>query len=275
MSGDDGEASAAGEGDATAGERRSRARTSAWLFSFKAVAATIGGALLTFCVTIAQISYQQSSALLQRQREQGIQFQQELLVATGNMENEIVNISSAIKDLNGTRPRKTVLHKLDELNAAWRLSRLPFRVRGSQIYGIKVGNLIYDPAEEATTVDRCSVEVPYVDREGRDDCVGRQVAEIGRLNDLVALLRSNVAHRETHWRPAGFQANFRMTRAVAKVYIACILQLPEANHYACPAGKEAEIQRRQTKEIFERRVELLVLSRERLSTEIIHSSSLE
>ncbi|MES2444965.1 MAG: hypothetical protein V4574_19240 [Pseudomonadota bacterium] len=249
------------------------ARTSAWLFSFKAAAATIGGALLTFCVTIAQTSYQHELETLQRQREQGVAFQDALLRKTGDIENEIIRVSSVLKDTKDEAafPADLLSH-LDTLNNGWRLDRLPLRVRGAQIYGNTVGDLIYDPGEEAIDLDKCSIQVPIDRREGGGNCTARQAAEIARLDALVRQLRNAARHGGTpQWRPAGFQANFRMARKVLRLYVACRLNSPEARHYPCPPPG----QMRQTRMIFERRVDLLVLSRERISTEIIRGSVLE
>ena len=213
----------AGEEKAPA-EPGSRARTSAWLFSVKAAMATVGGGLLTLIFTIAQITYQQHLEVMDRQSEQGSQFQSQLFQTTGHIENEFMDIFDSLSE-NQAAPVEADIHaRLDELGDQWRLARLTFRVRGAQIYGRTVGNLIYDPSEETIDLDDCNVEIQRGDRAANGNCAVRRRAEALRLTRLVESLRGDVALRgEAHWRPVGFQSNFRLTRKVLHAYVDCRL----------------------------------------------------
>jgi hypothetical protein len=246
--------------------------TSAWLFGVKAAAATVGGGLLTLFFTIAQITYQQHLEVLDRQSEQGAQFQNQLFQTTGHIENEFIDILTSLGETPAAPVASDIHARLDQLGDQWRLARLSFRVRGAQIYGHGVGNSIYDPAEETIDLDDCNVEIQRGDRAANRDCAGRRRAEAIRLRSLVASLRGDVAQRgEAHWRPVGFQSNFRLTRKVLHAYVDCRLaaQAPAPG----PANPRCD-GLADTFEILTRRVDLMVLAREALSTQIMRSSAL-
>jgi hypothetical protein len=253
------------------GEPGRRARTSAWLFSVKAAMATAGGGLLTLAVTIAQITYQQHLEVMDRQSEQGSVFQGQLFETTGHIENELIDIFNGL-DEDRAAPVDVAVHaRLDDLADRWRLARLTFRVRGAQIYGRTVGDLIYDPAEETIDVDDCNVQVQRGDRAANRDCAGRRRAEALRLSQLVDSLRGDVARRgEAHWRPVGFQSNFRLTRKVLHAYVDC--RISPAPAAAAPNPRCDGLA--DTLLILARRIDLMVLAREALSTQIMRSSAL-
>ena len=248
------------------------ARGSAWLFSVKAAMATVGGGLLTLIVTIAQITYQQHLEVMDRQSEQGSLFQSQLFQTTGHIENEFIDILDSLAE-NPAAPVAPDIHaRLDALGDQWRLARLTFRVSGAQIYGRAVGNLIYDPGEETIDLDDCNVQIQRGDRAANRDCAGRRRAEALRLRRLVESLRGDVARRgEAHWRPVGFQSNFRLTRKVLHAYVDCRLAAQAAA--AGPADPKCE-GIADTFEILARRTDLMVLAREALSTQILRSSAL-
>lgn len=272
------EPSPAGEkagGEKAPAEPGSRARTSAWLFSVKAAMATAGGGLLTLVVTIAQITYQQHLEVLDRQSEQGNLFQAQLFQATGHIENELIDIFNILSEHQDAPVDAGIHDRLDTLSDQWRLTRLTFRVRGAQIYGRSVGNLVYDPSEETIDLDTCNVEIQRGDRAANSDCAVRRRAEAVRLTRLVASLRSDVAlHGEAHWRPIGFQSNFRLTRKVLHAYADCRIEAPAAAAAAAgPADPKCE-RLADTLLILARRIDLMVLAREALSTQIMRSSAL-
>jgi hypothetical protein len=262
----------AGEEKAPA-EPGSRARTSAWLFSVKAAMATAGGGLLTLIVTIAQITYQQHLEVLDRQSEQGNLFQAQLFQATGHIENELIDIFNILSEHQDAPVDAGIHDRLDTLSDQWRLARLTFRVRGAQIYGRSVGNLVYDPSEETIDLDDCNVEIQRGDRAANSVCAVRRRAEAVRLTRLVASLRSDVAQRgEARWRPAGFQSNFRLTRKVLHAYADCRIEAPAA---AAAGSADPKCERLDdTLLILARRIDLMVLAREALSTQIMRSSAL-
>lgn len=249
-----------------------RAVNSAWLFSVKAVMTTMGGGLLTLFLTIAQITYQQHLEVLDRQSEQGNLFQSQLFQATGHIENELIDIFN-ILDENKTAPVDAAIHaRLDTLSDQWRLARLSFRVRGAQIYGRAVGNLIYDPGEETIDLDDCNVEIQRGDRAANGNCAVRRRAEALRLTRLAASLRADVSQRgEAHWRPVGIQSNFRLTRKVLHAYVDCRIEAPAAA--AGPTDPKCD-GLDDTFTILARRIDLMVLAREALSTQIMRSSAL-
>ena len=122
---------------------------SLWPFTVKTAAATIGGGVLTLCVTVAQISYTKYLEVLERQGEQGIVLQQELFQKTGRIENEIINVYNVLHNNPALEPDPELTASLNGLNEQWRLDRLWFRIRGAQVYGNGVGDRIYDPREES------------------------------------------------------------------------------------------------------------------------------
>src|ERR1043165_6783990 len=178
-----------------AAEEAAEARRSAWLFSLKAVMTTVGGALLTLIITFAQITYQRHLEMLNRQSEQGEQFQAQLFQATGHIENEMINIYDGLTEDPAAPVDRAIHARLDQLADQWRLARLSFRVRGAQIYGHHVGNLIYHPGEETRFIDSCNVEVRKGDPAANTDCTARRRAEARRLHRLVDQLRDDVVAR--------------------------------------------------------------------------------
>ena len=265
-----------GKGEQSApSEQGKRARTSAWLFSAKAAMATVGGGLLTLIVTIAQVTYQQHLEVLDRQSEQGNLFQAQLFQATGHIENELIDIFNILSEHQDAPVDDGIHNRLDRLSDQWRLTRLTFRVRGAQIYGRTVGNLVYDPSEEVIDLDGCNVQIQRGDRAANSNCAVRRRAEAVRLTRLVASLRSEGAQRgEAHWRPVGFQSKFRLTRKVLHAYADCRIEAPAAAAAAAgPADPKCE-RLGDTLLILARRIDLLVLAREALSTQIMRSSAL-
>ena len=252
-------------------EERAEARSSAWLFSLKAALATVGGGLLTMIVTFAQITYQQHLEVLQRQSEQGAQFQTALFQATGHIENELADIFESLTEDQNVPVDPAIHARLDQLTDQWRLARLSFRVRGAQIYGHRVGNLIYHPGEETRIIDACNVELRKGDPATDGNCPARRRAEALRLRRLVDRLRDDVAERGTaELDPAGFQTNFRLTRLVLHAYIDCRIEAQSRPAAVSPrCGQLGD-----TLEILARRIDLMVLAREGLSTAIMQSSAL-
>jgi hypothetical protein len=252
-------------------EEAAGARRSAWLFSLKAALATMGGGLLTLCVTFAQITYQRHLEMLNRQSEQGEQFQAQLFQATGHIENELIDIYDSLTEDPAAPVDRAIHARLDQLADQWRLARLSFRVRGAQIYGHRVGNLIYHPGEETRLIDACNVEVRKGDPAADGNCPVRRGAEARRLRRLVDRLRDDIVARGTaELDPAGFQTNFRLTRLVLHAYVDCRIN-PES---APGVVRERCGQLPDTLEILARRIDLMVLAREGLSTEIMRSSAL-
>jgi hypothetical protein len=256
-------------------EEAAGARRSAWLFSLKAALTTVGGGLLTLCVTFAQITYQRHLEMLQRQSEQGEQFQAQLFQATGHIENEFIDIFDSLTEDPAAPVDRAIHARLDQLADQWRLARLSFRVRGAQIYGHRVGNLIYHPGEETRLLDACNVEVRKGDRHADRNCPARRRAEARRLRALVDRLREDVATRgAAELDPAAFQANFRLTRTVLHTYVDCRIEAQGAAGAAAAAVSPRCGGLPDTLEILARRIDLMVLAREGLSTEIMRSSAL-
>jgi hypothetical protein len=223
------------------------------------------------CVTVAQITYQQHLEMLNRQSEQGDQFQTQLFQATGHIENELIDIYNSLTEDPAAPVDRAIHARLDQLADQWRLSRLSFRVRGAQIFGHRVGNLIYNPSEETRIIDACNVEVRKGAPEAHSNCPARQRAEARRLGRLVDRLRDDVSARGTaELDPAGFQTNFRLTRTVLHVYVDC--RIAAQGTPAAIGPRCAQLS--DTLEILARRIDLMTLAREGLSTEIMRSSAL-
>src|SRR3954471_15188782 len=237
------------------------------LFSFKAAAATVGGGLLTWGFTVAQIAYSDHLAMLQRQADQGIAFQGDMFALTGQIENQAIDVFNAAE--NGAPGEAAALQQatLHLSNEQWRQVRLWFRVRGAQIYGRRVGDLVYDPAEEAVGLDGCAVELSGGRPARAGDCAARQAVEAGRLAGIVGRVRTDrVDGGDTGLHPASFQTNFRLMRRTVDAYIAC-LQAAAARR--APGRPCASLE-----QIVGSRLQFMVFSRENLATEIMRNSAL-
>lgn len=236
------------------------------LFSLKAAAATLGGGLLTWGFTIAQIAYTDHLTVLQRQNDYGIAFQREFFALSGQIENQMIDIFNAAKDGapdEAAALQRSALHPMTE---QWRQVRLWFRVRGAQIYGRRVGEMVYDPSEEAVDLDDCAVERPPGQPPGRGDCAPRQQAEAARLAGIIARIRTNrLSGEETSREPASFQANLRLTRGALGAYVRCLQAA------AVPAAGRpcASLEL-----IVGSRLQFMVFAREDISSEIMRSSAL-
>jgi hypothetical protein len=246
-------------------------RGAAWRFTLKAAATTVGGAILTLCITAAQISYTKYLEVLERQGEQGMALQQQMLQTTGHIENEIIAVYNVLhNDFNGTPPADLTAG-LNRLNQQWRLDRLSLRIRGAQIYGSGVGNRIYDPREESIDLDTCGVETAAGAPGANENCAARQRAEASRLGALVARLKADrSAGRDVRLTPNSFQANFRLTRKVLDAYLACWGHRLDGS---VAAARRCEA-RSAILQVLSARIDLLVLARETLSTEIMRRSAL-
>jgi len=249
-----------------------KAEANALWFSLKAAAATVGGGLLTWGFTIAQITYTDHLTVLQRQNDLGIAYQREFFALSGQIENQMIDIFDAAKDGapdEAAALQRTALHPMTE---QWRQVRLWFRVRGAQIYGRRVGDLVYDPAEEAVDLDDCAVERPPGRPPGRGDCGPRRQAEADRLAGIIARIRTNrLTGEETSREPASFQANLRLTRGALGAYVHCLQMAAPPPAAPVPAAGRpcASLER-----IVLSRLQFMIFSREDISSEIMRSSAL-
>jgi hypothetical protein len=259
----------AGKAAAAAAAPMPKAETKALWFSLKAAAATIGGGLLTWGFTIAQIAYSDHLAVLQRQNDYGIAFQREFFALSGQIENQMIDVFNLAKDGAPNEADALLRSALHPMTEQWRQVRLWFRVRGAQIYGRRVGALVYAPEEEAVDLDDCAVERPAGQPPGRGDCGPRQQAEAARLAGIIARIRTNrIAGEETSREPASFQSNLRLTRGTLLAYVNCLRTAAAA---AVPAAGRpcASLER-----IVASRLQFMVFAREDISTEIMRSSAL-
>jgi hypothetical protein len=237
----------------------------------KAAATTVGGAVLTLCITAAQISYTKYLEVLERQGEQGMALQQQMLQATGHIENEIIAVYNALQNDFEREPPRDLTAGLNRLNQQWRLDRLSLRIRGAQIYGSGVGNRIYDPREESVDLDICGVETAAGAPGANENCAARQRTEAGRLRELVSRLKADrSAGRDVRLAPNSFQANFRLTRKVLDAYLTCWGHRLDGS---IAAARRCEA-RRALLQVLSARIDLMVLARETLSTEIMRRSAL-
>jgi len=237
------------------------------LFSLKAAATTIGGGLLTLGFTVAQIAYSDHLAVLQRQNDYGIAFQREFFALSGQIENQMIDVFNLAKD--GTPDQADALQRsaLHPMTEQWRQVRLWFRVRGAQIYGRRVGELVYDPGEEAVDLDDCAVERPAGQPPGRGDCAARQQAEAARLARTIARIRTDrLTGEETSREPASFQSNVRLTRGALLAYVQCLRVAAAAPAAGRPC---ASLER-----IVASRLQFMQFAREDISSAIMRSSAL-
>jgi hypothetical protein len=272
------EAGSNGVGRGLADPPTPEAKSASWYFGFKALVTTAGGGLLTLIFTLAQISYSTHLAVLQRQAEQGVEFQNRLADITGRIENEFIDIldleSSRAPDLV-RQARARLDTNLNELFRNWRLVRLNLRSRAAQIYGPEVGNLIYNPNQEMIRLDRCYVATRIDDPARNSDCPGRGRREGFRLAALVRISRLRPGDHvllHTGWAPSSFQANARLLREVFEHYIKCRLIMIEDSGTPAPSrcANMDDMGR-----IVTSRLDLLAITREEISTAIMERSTLQ
>lgn len=249
-----------------------------WLFGFKAVATTVGGGLLTLLIALAQMRYSTHLEILQRQDDQGVEFQNRLAQNLGRIENEFNDILDLVRTDRIGRLREARLRldtNLNELFRNWRLIRLNMRSRASQIYGPTVGNLIYNPEEEMFRLDRCYVTVRLDDPARNQNCATRGRREGFRLAALVQVSRlrpGDHALLNVRWAQASFQANARLLRVVFENYVKCRLRRAEHPRERPPRQCEhiEDMER-----IVVSRLDLVAIAREEISTAIMERSTLQ
>jgi hypothetical protein len=237
------------------------------LFSAKAAATTVGGGLLTLGFTVAQIAYTDHLTVLQRQNDYGIAFQRDFFALSGQIENQLIDIFDMAR--NGSPDQAVALQQstLHPMGEQWRQVRLWFRVRGAQIYGRHAGDLVYDPREEAVSLDDCAVERAPGQAAGQGPCLARQQREARRLAEIIARIRTNrISGGDAALRPASFQSNFRLTRAALNAYLGCLRTAAARQIPGRPCDALSQI--------VGTRVQFMVFTREDLSSEIMQSSSL-
>lgn len=265
--------------EGAAPRRRARQAPSAWTFGLKAIAATVGGALLTLIIGLTQSYYTDRLQLRQRQIEQGSQFQSQLAELTGGIQTEMHDIVDLVRAADPAAAQAAVRRmetNLKDLLRRWQRESLNFRARGAQLYGNEVGNLIYDLRDESYIVDACSVAVRINDARRNQNCEARRAEEMGRLRRLWRDSRLNPdAHllRNADWTPASFQSNARLLFSLLNRYVRCNPQLrSEAERATVPEPCRAMDQ---VQTIIGDRLELLAISREEISTAIMRTSSLD
>src|SRR4051812_43281664 len=126
-------------------ERRRSVREDISLFSFKALAATLGGALLTLLISIVQTTYSDHLEGLRREFDHGAEFQTRLLAITGQVQNELAATDTLVRQDNFAGARHRNDHELADAFRQWETNALLLRNQGAQIYGPTVAALIYDP----------------------------------------------------------------------------------------------------------------------------------
>jgi hypothetical protein len=252
------------------------------LFTYKAVAATLGGSLLTLCVTVAQITYANHLEVLRRQGEQGLAFQARLLDLTGRIENELSQTLDIVR--HSDTPERAVRDELlaeadrrmDEnlapLYRQWSLESLLLRNRGAQIYGNEVGELIYSPADGSFQENDCSMVVRDASPQENGDCRRLMEMEQGFLRGFVTEIRQGGTlgpFRRSTRSPKSFQANASIARTVLHRYVAC------ARSEGRPDRPPRCSHMPQALEIATRRVELVGVARENLADAIVSRSALQ
>jgi hypothetical protein len=252
------------------------------LFTYKAIATTLGGSLLTLCVAVAQITYANHLEVLRRQGEQGLAFQDRLLDLTGRMESELSHILNIVRHSNTPERavREELLAEADQrmeenlapLYRQWGMESLLLRNRGAQIYGNEVGELIYNPADDSFQENNCSMVVRDVDPPANRDCARLMEMERSFLHDFVAEIRQSGTlepFRRSARSPKSFQANAAIARTVLHRYIVC------AGSDARPDLPPRCAHMPQALEIAIRRVELVGVARENLADAIVARSALQ
>jgi hypothetical protein len=216
---------------------------------------------------MAQIAYTDHLTVLQRQNDYGIAFQRDFFALSGQIENQLIDIFNTARDLSPDQAialQQSTLHPMGE---QWRQVRLWFRVRGAQIYGRRAGDLIYDPREEAVSLDDCAVERAPGQAAGQGPCIVRQRREARRRAAIIARIRANrISGGDAALNPASFQSNFRLTRAALNAYLGC-LRTAVARH---APGRPCD----GLDQIVGARIQFMVFTREDLSSEIMRNSSL-
>lgn len=261
-----GKAEAIGKGSPRASGSRA---LQPWAFGLKTVAATLGGSVLTLCVAVAQLWYAERLETIDRQGREGLEFQTRLLAITGAVDNELMRTAAVIK--NDVAPASQLTAPalragLEQVYGRWRSERLLLRNQAAQIYGRRVGALVYDVSEQSFDVDRCNV-VARLGQAAAADCAQRLHREAEATEGFVARIRRSrglEAFDKAEDSPRSFDANLQLTRKLLSRYARCVAEAGRDYARAC-----ADLRR-----LFVMRAELVGIARENFAQAIMESSTL-
>lgn len=241
-----------------------------WGFGLKTVAATLGGSILTLCVAVAQIWYAERLETIDRQGREGLEFQTRLLALTGAVDNALMRTAAVVK--NEAAPASQLAAPalragLEQIYGRWRSERLLLRNQAAQIYGRRVGSLVYDVSEQAFDVDRCNVVVRLGQPAEAGDCAERLHREAEAAERFVRRIRQSrglEAFDRAEDSPRSFDANLQLTRKLLSRYARCVGESGRLYREAC-----ADLRR-----LVVMRAELVGIARENFAQAIMESSTL-
>jgi hypothetical protein len=260
-----------------ASDQPANGKAGAAQFTYRTLAATVGGALLTLTIAVAQTTYSNHLEVLRRQGEQGVDFQTNLLNLTGGISSQATEITNILERRTVTEADRDAIagaaqdqftRDLLPLTRQWRVSRLLLRNRAAQIYGREVGALVYSRADAAFRLDDCNV-VTRDDRPAPANCEQSAQAELAFLNGLADRSRTDPGLREfrTGGRsPTSFDANAEIAFVLLDRYFSC------TERPANPPPRCANLPL--MREIARRRVDLLGVARENIANAIVENSYL-
>ena len=252
-------------------------------FSLKALATTVGGAVLTFGIYLAETAYSNHLETIRRHDAQGIEFQAQILDLTGRIEGELTEIDHSLRRANDRDPATReqnlrdavrIYDNLAPLYAQWRRDRLLLRNRGSQIYGPEIGDITYSVFDEAIEPNNCGVTLlsgsTHILPPGAG-CLMQRREEYYYLNRVVTRInetRSLALFNSDPRLPKTFQANAAIARDVIHRYLICMSAQP--NHPSPPNCEEPPV----FLQIVGLRVTLVGLARANLADAIRTASAL-
>jgi hypothetical protein len=220
-------------GPAKAGESRVKSEPAkagtVWPFTLKTAAASVGGAILTVCVAAGQITYSRHLDRITAQREQGVQLQQALLEATGEIERAIRSTLAILRDRDApdriVRARAYYTDVATPALERWSSGALILRNRAANLYGRAVADRVYLTGDQTFMVDDCSVVVRPDDPATDRNCDARAAAERDRLTSLVTRIRGSTdlePFRESPELPKSVYGNIYLANFLLNRYIGCL-----------------------------------------------------
>lgn len=179
------------------------------IFSFKAIVASLGAALLSVAIWFLQTSYSDHLENQRRRSDHGAEFQTRLLGLTGRLQDEMASVEDLLRQ---ERMPQAAARRDRELAAAlqqWETNVLLLRNQGALLYGPSVAALIFNSDEdERFGIDHCGIVVPVTEpHHAASECGSRLAAEGRLLDSIVSAGGTGVDAAPPRPRSFAFQAD--------------------------------------------------------------------
>lgn len=202
----------------------------------KVIFPAIFAALLTLSANIILKHYEEINQRARLKDKQALEFQREVLIATGDIRNYLENhlyvLRSARRQGNSFLKSdfaKETAKKYTAEWANWRTNRLIYRSIASSLYGEDVANAIQSQSEIGVALDSCGIEISHEQESNSSEsitdaeCSKRQAAYSNKLKDAVKayINEQNISLYES--LPAqSYNARLRLSHNIVEKYAACL-----------------------------------------------------